>query len=297
MPRPHFLFVLTTLILLGLSGLDVTPGGAQTITGRNIVDGSIGTVDLANQVITTQKLALEAVTTSRLQDGAVTGGKIRDQAVTTKELRDGAVTAVKLAPSVLARLNALEDRLEAAERTITNLRTALTEANSTIRTLSNRLTTVRNTVNAFDSRLAAVEGNPLLGLGPYVQVETAAINGLLGPHVLFERVNVHIRSGAGTTDGGVGLGNLVVGYNEADGGVRPLERTGVHNVIVGRGHRFTSVGGIVAGNSNEISGDSASVTGGQFNTASGNYASVSGGAGRSAPASANWAAGGLFEDF
>jgi hypothetical protein len=337
MPRPHFLCVLTTLVFLGLGSVGVTPGGAQTITGRNIVNGSIETVDLANQAITTLKLALEAVTTNRLQDGAVTGEKIRNQAVstlqlapeavTTGKLRDGAVTQEKLAPAVLARLNALANRLSAAERAITNLQNALTQANRTIGTLSNGLTTVQNTVNAFDGRLAAVEGNPLLD-GTYVRLVPEELNGLRGPHVLFEGVNVHIRSGDGTTAGSVRRGNLVVGYNEEpEGGLGSRDRIGAHNIIVGPGHRFTEFGGIVAGDSNEISGHSASVTGGQFNTASGNYASVSGGQfntasgnyasvsggqfntasgnyasvsggnDRSAPASANWAAGGLFEDF
>ena len=54
-------------------------------------------------------------------------------------------------------------------------------------------------------------------------------------------------------------------------------RTGSHNVVVGRGHNFSRFGGIVVGSSNEISGDFASVSGGENNTASGDFASVSGG--------------------
>lgn len=58
----------------------------------------------------------------------------------------------------------------------------------------------------------------LLALADYVTVVPGIANGLSGPHVMFEGVNVHIRSGSGSTsDGGspIGLGNLIVGYNES----------------------------------------------------------------------------------
>jgi hypothetical protein len=94
----------------------------------------------------------------------------------------------------------------------------------------------------------------------------------------------------------------------------------------GRWAHNPSIGGLVVGDLNEISGDFASVSGGQgnttsggvasvsggqlniasgvfssvsggiFNTASGTRASVSGGRNRTAPAEDDWTAGSLFED-
>lgn len=131
-----------------------------------------------------------------------------------------------------------------------------------------------------------------------VSVEDDTINGLTGPHFIFEGVNVHIRSGSGSTDDFtffpetfipsadlLGLGNLVMGYNE-DGvlfGFPVTDRTGSgspgsHNLIMGSKHNYTSFGGIVTGFSNNISGVFSSVLVGLFNTASGLWSSVSGGA-------------------
>lgn len=114
----------------------------------------------------------------------------------------------------------------------------------------------------------------------YMSVEeTAEIDGVAGPHVIFEGVNVHVRSGAGSTsDAGslTGLGNLIIGYNEEpvsyDAG-----RGGSHNLVLGSENQFSSHGGIVAGYQNIISNQYATVTGGRNNIASGQYSSISGG--------------------
>ncbi|MGH8063935.1 MAG: hypothetical protein ACRERE_01605 [Candidatus Entotheonellia bacterium] len=63
-----------------------------------------------------------------------------------------------------------------------------------------------------------------------------------------------------------GLGNLLVGYNEPRDPSFPgvpgeTIRTGSHNVVVGRFHNFAGVGGLVAGELNEILGDFAAVSG------------------------------------
>ena len=96
-----------------------------------------------------------------------------------------------------------------------------------------------------------------------------------GTDVIFEGCNIHIRSGSGATDAAInGLGNLIVGYNEAE----PDDvRTGSHNLVVGRLHTYSSYGGFVAGLDNALSGPHASVSGGRRGTASGSAASVSGG--------------------
>jgi hypothetical protein len=98
--------------------------------------------------------------------------------------------------------------------------------------------------------------------------------------VVITGANLRIVNGLGTTDTTNRLGNLIVGYNEERGGQD--NRTGSHNVVVGRGNNFSSFGGVVVGQFNEISGQFASVSGGTNNTASGNSSSVSGGFGNTA---------------
>jgi hypothetical protein len=95
-----------------------------------------------------------------------------------------------------------------------------------------------------------------------------------GDTIILSRVNLQIVNGTGSTDGETnGLGNLIVGYNEPQG----TEYPGSHNIVVGKGHNYSSYGGLVGGIGNTISAPFATVSGGYSNTASGSFASVSGG--------------------
>jgi hypothetical protein len=141
---------------------------------------------------------------------------------------------------------------------------------------------------AYDARITALEE-----LLASVTLE----NG--GQDFVFTGVNVHVRSGSGSTSGTInGLGNLIVGYNEARS--FGSDKSGSHNLVVGPRHNYTSYGGLVVGVENTISGYFASisggygnhasglwssVSGGEDNTASGSYASVSGGYGNEASGS------------
>src|SRR5262245_20784513 len=74
--------------------------------------------------------------------------------------------------------------------------------------------------------------------------------------------NLRIVNGLGATNTRNGLGNLIVGYNEhRQGGTLfcgppPLSdtRTGSHNVVVGEELNFSSFGGLVVGQCNDIIG-------------------------------------------
>jgi hypothetical protein len=116
----------------------------------------------------------------------------------------------------------------------------------------------------------------LVPLATHVSVETGAINGLAGPHVIFSGVNVHVRAGSGDSLSANGLGNLIVGYNEQffEG---PAERGGSHNVVIGLGHRYDFATGFVAGYVNRLGDMAASVSGGAGNDAANFAASVTGG--------------------
>lgn len=98
---------------------------------------------------------------------------------------------------------------------------------------------------------------------------------------VFEGCNVHVRDGSGLTNSlGTGLGNLIVGYDEA----RTIgsNKTGSHNLVVGNLHNYSSYGGFVAGQENSIIAPFASVSGGSGNRATGLQSSVSGGANNTA---------------
>jgi hypothetical protein len=123
-----------------------------------------------------------------------------------------------------------------------------------------------------------------------------------GPNeVVITGANLRIVNGLGDTATTNGLGNLIVGYNESRQEVPDCSptnpfcidtRTGSHNLVVGRFNRFSSFGGLVVGELNEISGEFASVSGGTRNTASGDFSSVSGGLRNTASGINSWVSGG-----
>ena len=127
--------------------------------------------------------------------------------------------------------------------------------------------TAADTQGGIPERLAAVE-HKLSAM-----TFDAAVN-----EVVITGANLRIVNGLGSTFTTNGVGNLIVGYNElVNDRRRPDVRTGSHNVVVGSFNNFSSFGGLVVGETNEISGQFASVSGGFRNSASGANASVSGG--------------------
>ena len=152
--------------------------------------------------------------------------------------------------------------------------------------LQAQLAELQSQVQALQSQLAALQSNDATQLNPYVSVDPNPINGLNGPNIIFTGANIHIRSGSGATDDNgnrSGLGNLIIGYDEEppspSNPLKPGDRGGSNNLVIGRYHRFTSAafGGLVAGEANMISAEGASVSGGLANAAIGAHASVSGG--------------------
>jgi hypothetical protein len=138
------------------------------------------------------------------------------------------------------------------------------------------LTALQAAVATLQAQVSSIT-TQLNSLRAHIRVEQGVINGLGGPHVIVEGANLHVRSGSLQTDDTTNLGNLVIGYNEPRGGDDTSNRTGSHNVIIGSEHQYTASGGLVAGFSNSVLDNHASVSGGERNTASAPAASVSGG--------------------
>jgi hypothetical protein len=134
--------------------------------------------------------------------------------------------------------------------------------------------------------VAAEQAGGLPALAARVAVVEAKLSPVAlvpGPcaEVVFSGVNVRIVNGLGSTETKNGCGNLIVGYNELrsrnEAGESLNLRSGSHNVIVGRRNNYSSYGGLVVGNSNDIYGAYSGVTAGVSNAASGDGSSVSGG--------------------
>ena len=136
--------------------------------------------------------------------------------------------------------------------------------------------------------------------------------------VQFRGVNVQIVNGLGTTPTTNGAGNLIIGYNEdepyargtctvsvqglndtyektciSDGGTFTRSLSGSHNVVIGSGHGYSSLGGMVLGQDNLITGRFAVVSAGAGNTASGDYGGVSAGGSNTASGGYSGVSGGF----
>ena len=134
-----------------------------------------------------------------------------------------------------------------------------------------RVTNLEVMVADLQARVEALEA----GTGVVACLTTQPGLGVVDD-VVFEGCNVHIRNSSGSTTGTPdGTGNLIVGYNEDE--TPELDRSGSHNLVIGRRNSYSSYGGLVMGNQNNITAPFASVVGGIRNTASGEGATVNGG--------------------
>ena len=174
--------------------------------------------------------------------------------------------------------------IEALEAKVASLEQTVSALQSQVGSLQTSNATLQGQISTLQGQLAAVQSNPALALGPFVSVDPNPEIGVIGPNIIFSGANIHIVSGSGTTnDNGnpTGLGNLIIGYDEAPSFLPPIpgDRGGSHNLVIGSFNRFTKAafGGLVAGEANTISNEAASVSGGLANTASGTQASVTGG--------------------
>jgi hypothetical protein len=171
---------------------------------------------------------------------------------------------------------------------------------SRITTLENRdavlaaqNTTLQNRIDALGAQFTVLQRTP----GPQGQIGPQGPQGIPGvtgaagtsPFVLspdgttyvLSGYNLQINNGMGSTESMNGLGNLIIGYNEADDFQGDF-RTGSHNLILGQYNNFSSFGGLVGGSQNSITGAFASVLSGINNTASGDHSTVTGGASNTA---------------
>ena len=130
---------------------------------------------------------------------------------------------------LIQRIFALEDRLATAEAAVSFVATQqMTAEQVGVVMAANRPSSELSGLSQIAQASFAED------LEKFVRFEFGPINGLPGPHVIFEGVNLHVRNGQGDTvpdgDDPNGVGNFVIGYNEP----APVSG-GFENVASGRG--------------------------------------------------------------
>lgn len=170
--------------------------------------------------------------------------------------------------------------ISSLQSSVSSLNSLVNSMQSTVNSLESTVSSLQSTVDGFDGRITSLETKT-------APISRSTVQG--HDSLVFTNVNVHVRSGSGSTFGAVnGRGNLIVGYNEGTG-----DKTGSHNIVYGRNNSYTSFGGLVGGQNNSITGQYSAVVTGTNNTAEGSQSSVLGGSygtasGTSSSVSGGW---------
>jgi len=89
--------VVGTLLLGSLGGA----WAAATITGADIVDGSIGGVDIGNKQVALDNLAADSVDGSKIKNNSIRTSDYGDATVTSGKIKDATIQKHDLAPGIL----------------------------------------------------------------------------------------------------------------------------------------------------------------------------------------------------
>jgi hypothetical protein len=186
-----------------------------------------------------------------------------------------------LASASKPTVKSLAKSLAALQKTVKSQATTIASQGGTIASLSGDLATAKQSIATLQSTVAdqgakLTAAAPLLAIAPYVSLTAGAMNGVAGPNVVFQGVNLHVRSSASEDDTS-GLGNLIVGWDNDPPVPLSGYRSGSNNLVCGDLNSFLNNGSFLAGQDNVCREEYASVSGGYNNTASGVVASVSGG--------------------
>ena len=250
-----------------LDGRWVNEGQADAITGAMILDGQVGTSDLGDLSVATQKIGNDAVTTLKIFDGAVVNSKVANDAVTSANIFDGTIVRGDVEAAFKAPYSDTADYALGAPASPDN---DWTIAGSVL-------------YPSAAYGLAMRSFNVLYGVydTTHVNLGIACTTGTSGQDRAFCTVSGGYNNSAGydyATVGG-GSGNMASGYHGTVSGGENSSAIGQY-AVVGGGRDNTASGNgaaIGGGGMNAVNGDWAVVGGGWANAATGNLASVGGG--------------------
>ena len=135
-----------------------------------------------------------------------------------------------------------------------------------------QLKQLQTEVTQLNQQVAQLRASSVQALAPYVSIDYNVEAGVAAPNITFHGANIHIVNGSGSTGSVNGLGNLIIGYDEAPTTLAAGERGGSHNFVMGSANKFTTwaFGSIVAGNSNLMNGHYSVILSGSGNQITGN---------------------------
>lgn len=224
--------------------------GVATLTARVYTDATTGTLEHTEvEVVVTDQ---DGIFTATLGDSVALDPAIFAQPLWVGITVDEAGGGSELVPRI--PLRAAPYALEAIRATQVGDLAAVTGVPNQ---------DVASALQDLADRMAAVEAKTAS-----IHVSTGETGTDVGD-LIFTGVDLHLRSGSGATDGAVnGHGNLVLGYNEDDGG-DAANRGGSHNLVLGTGHRFPVYGGLLHGVNHSAGGPMTALIAGRDRVLSG----------------------------
>ncbi|NNF97892.1 MAG: hypothetical protein HKM93_00795 [Desulfobacteraceae bacterium] len=184
-----------------------------------------------------------------------------------------------------------DSRIAVLESALAELETTIAAQAGTIAAQADTITVQISTIAALQSRLTTVQSREVMALDDYFAVDETGDP--RGTRVRLSGVNLQIVNGLGSSATQNGLGNFIIGYDEAKGYCTMLrtlrdqeacesrgltwiepDKTGSHYLVTGQRNNYTRYGGMVGGYKNNATAPYSTVIGGNFNFACGPYSSI-----------------------
>ncbi|MBI5279315.1 MAG: hypothetical protein HY854_22980 [Burkholderiales bacterium] len=172
----------------------------------------------------------------------------------------GAIALAYPAAHAQNPIAALAARVSALEATVAAQQASIATLAAQVATLQGTSASQQSALTTLGAKVTAVETSNVMGLNNHVTVTTAAGK----TRVRFNAVNLQVVNGLGATDTTNGVGNVIIGYDEAS---PTSEKTASHSLVLGRENSYSGYGGIVTGFKNRIRSAYSSILSGASNVA------------------------------
>ncbi len=203
--RANVMSVLSLFLALGLGTAYAThPGGANTISSADIINGQVTSADLLDGGVQPADIATNSIGTGRLQDGGILGADIADGTVNATDLAPNAIGSGRVANDSLTGDDIQEGTLAGVDAGTLDGKDASEFAQGSATVLGNRLdiplegccSTVLLNIPAISGQVWAYceDGTPPANPN---ELQLAYANGFNGPG---DPIMVYTDYGAGNPD-------------------------------------------------------------------------------------------------
>jgi hypothetical protein len=102
---------LCLVLVLGGTAYATHPGGTNTISSGDIINGEVRSVDIATNAVTTADIAANAVTSAKIADGSVTGADVANNSIASADVANNSIAGADVASNTLDGLDIVEGSL------------------------------------------------------------------------------------------------------------------------------------------------------------------------------------------